>query len=247
MRAFFKSLLGKASDLSEPSKLQPIPHESPQPKPPILIWKAIEDGDLEELRRLFRENPDEIDGYTFFGGGTYLHYAAAHSATPAVLDLLIELGFNVNKPGQNWGDVALCSACAEGRADLAECLLDHGSIMDVSDTATNPLFSSIVGYQPHWEPPRESFLDVVRLLLARGIDVTPRYTGKRMIDMDAMAFATIYGRVDIAEAIAEHLHGDDNAAVAASLDEAELIARGNATGGKAFRREREALRQAKPS
>lgn len=50
---------------------------SEQQTVPLRIWAAIRSGDLPALRDVFRSNPAEIDGYTFFVGGTYLHLAAS--------------------------------------------------------------------------------------------------------------------------------------------------------------------------
>ncbi|HYI63393.1 MAG TPA: ankyrin repeat domain-containing protein [Allosphingosinicella sp.] len=204
---------------------------------PAQIWEAIADEDIDEVRRLFRENPQEINGYTYYAGGTYLHYAASHPSV-AIVKALVDIGFEINKPGSLDGDVALTNACAAGHYEVARYLLDHGSVMDVSLSIRNPLFSCISGYVSHEAPPRETFLTVARLLLDRGIDAGARYTSKTMVDMDAIAFAWMWGRRDIARMIAEHLQGEKEAAITRALAEAETVAVGNATSREKFRRER---------
>lgn len=201
------------------------------------IWEAIASEDIGEVRRLFRENPQEINGYTYFAGGTYLHYAASHPSV-AMVEALVGIGFEINKPGSIDGDLALTVACAGGHHEVAEYLLDHGSAMDVSLSVRNPLFACISGYTSHRARPGEDFLTVARLLLDRGIDAGARYTSKTMVDMDATAFASMWGRRDIARLIAERLHGSDEAAIGRALAEAETVAIGNATGREKFRRER---------
>lgn len=204
---------------------------------PALIWEAIRASDLVGARRLFDDNPAEIDAYTFFGGGTYLHYAAAHGS-PAMIQLLVELGFNVNKPGKQAGEVALCEACGAGRPENVACLLALGSVLDVSASVRNPLFSCIPGFSFHRDVAPEAFLTCTRLLLDAGIDATVVYDTDTMVEMDAMAFATMWGRQDIADQIAAHIHWDDAHKVRSALEEAAVIADGNAGNLKAFGRSR---------
>lgn len=202
---------------------------------PALIWEAIHASDLVKASRLFAENPAEIDAYTFFGGGTYLHYAA-EKGSPAMIQLLVELGFDVNKPGKLWGDVALCGACGTGRPENVGCLLGLGSVLDVSASIRNPLFSCISGFTSHRDVAPEAFMTCAQLLLEAGLDASVVYDTDTMVEMDAIAFATMWGRLDIADQIAAHIHGDDEQRVRSALEEAAVIADGNAGNLKAFRR-----------
>lgn len=202
---------------------------------PALLWEAIDSTDLVNARRLFVENPAEIDAYTFFGGGTYLHYAAAHGS-PTMIQLLVELGFDVNKPGKQDGDTALCGACGTGRPKNVDCLLGLGSVLDVSASVRNPLFSCIPGFAFHRDVAPAAFLACANLLLEAGLDASVVYDTDTMVEMDAIAFATMWGRQDIADQIANHLHGGDEQRVRCVLEQAAVIADGNAGNLKAFRR-----------
>jgi len=204
---------------------------------PIQIWHAIKADDVADVRRLFGENPEEIDGYTFFGGGTYLHYAASHGSV-RMIEAMLEIGFALDKPGRLDGELPLNTACGYGRLALARYLLDRGSAMDVSLSARNPLIACISGYANQAEVPDEDFFAIAELLLARGIDASVSYNSRTMVDMDATAFAIMWGRRDIATLIASHLHGDDQVGIEAALAEAEVVAVGNATSRTKFRRER---------
>lgn len=199
----------------------------PQPPKsvPLQIWEAIRTGAIADLERLFRENPDEVDGYTFFAGGTYLHFAAANAVNAAVVAAMLDIGFGVNKPSTGEGELAICPACGAGNIAIVRLLLDRGSLLDVSTPIRNPLISAIIGYQPHRKENRGDHLEIARMLIERGIDVTPVYRSEANGDLDAIAWAMLWGRTDIARLIAVRLHGGDEAEVEAALADADRRAR----------------------
>jgi ankyrin repeat protein len=162
-------------------------------KSPIAeIWEAISEGDIDETRRLFVRYPDKINAFIPFGGGTFLHLAASKQNVE-MIELLIGIGFDINKNGRVAGDTALTTAASYGNYPVAKYLLDHGAEMDTESPEKNPLFGAIIG----------SSLEIAKLLLDRGIDSGARYTGESMKGMDAIAFALERGERDIAATIAK--------------------------------------------
>jgi uncharacterized protein len=111
-------------------------------------------------------------------------------------------------------------------------LLDHGATMDVSETVRNPLFAAISGYTEHPDHssgvPQAGYLELACLLLDRGIDYRVVYDdGDRWKRMDALGFACMWGRQDIARMIAERIAPGDPAAIEQLLAEGEKAAERN--------------------
>ena len=77
------------------------------------------------------------------------------------------------------------------------------------------------------DTPPENYLKIAELLLDHGIDSTVRYNTDTMKDMDAMAFACMWGRQDIARLIAERQADGDPETVETLLAKAEEIAEAN--------------------
>lgn len=203
--------------LVEPSLLTVRrPHTGGAMNPPFMpsIALAIDAGDAEKVRALFREHPEQLHAFTPFAGGTWLHYAARDS-TLEMVKLLLEIGFDVNIPARE-GELALSRAAVGGHFDIAEHLLDQGSAMDVGSSSRNPLFSAIVGRSP----------EIARLLLERGIDSTVRYEGDWK-KMDAVAFAMMRGEREIARIIALWNAAGDETAAERALAEGLKVARKN--------------------
>ena len=162
------------------------------------ISAAIRAKDLEFVKRFFAENPDYLDSYTPFAGGTWLHVAASDGDVPIVRHL-ISIGMDVNEGDMRDGRSPLVNAAHENY-DVAVYLLDQGAKMDVSASVRNPLFAAIAGRSP----------DIAKLLLDRGIDSTARYNSATMKEMDAVAFAMMHGTRDIAHMIAlKNAEGDE--------------------------------------
>lgn len=122
--------------------------------------------------------------------GSWLHIATEYSKME-IIELLLELGINVNVKGGPSGGSPLNIAASEGNVELVQYFLEYGAEMDISEPERNPLFSAI-----HY-----GRTDVVKLLLNAGIDVQVKYSGKTMKDMDALAFAKEWGRAEIASIV----------------------------------------------
>jgi ankyrin repeat protein len=180
------------------------------------ISAAIRSHDLLAVKKLFVDHPDHIDAYTPFAGGTWLHFAAGHDSVEIVAHL-IDLGMNVNEGDMREGRTPLVDACAAGNFDIAKYLLDHGAQLDVSASVRNPLFAAIA----------EGSIAIVKLLLNHGIDASVRYDSDTMKNMDAVAFAMMWGQRDIAHVIALGNAGGDEAAAQAAMAEGLRIAQEN--------------------
>lgn len=176
---------------------------------------AIRSNDQNTIRAEFERNPNHRTGRTPFAGGTWLHFAAS-SGTPDVVQLLIDLGMDVNQPGFQEGELAICRAIDSDRSDNAKVLLDSGSRLDTSKSVRNPLFAAIVGGSEQG----------VRMLLSAGIDASVRYNSSTMRNTDAMSFAIFRGRhygariTRLAEIISDHLAEGDEALAQNLLDDA---------------------------
>ncbi len=70
-------------------------------------------------------------------------------------------------------------------------------------------------------------------MIEQGIDLTACHIQQSKVDMDAAAFAYMFGRREIAEAVIFALYGNDERAMASAWAEAIEVALGNA-----FRREK---------
>ena len=186
---------------------------------PKQIADAIASENCEAIRRLFKENPEQVGWRTPFGAQTWLGYAAQIGKLNSAKEL-IAAGVDAN-----WGDKRenrkpLCSAASNNHYDVAEYLLGVGADMDTSISVRNPLFAAIVGRSP----------EIVRLLLESGIDGSVRYDSETMKDMDAVAFALMRGETECARAIALWNSSGNEKTAELDLHQADLIAERNAHG-----------------
>jgi ankyrin repeat protein len=86
-------------------------------------------------------------------------------------------------------------AAVKGREEIVRRLIERGATLDVSEPTRNALFGAIYGRS----------IGCVKLLLEAGIDARARYTGQRMKNMDAAAFADERGEKEIAAFIRDFL------------------------------------------
>jgi len=91
------------------------------------IFSAIAAGDLDVVRGLIEQHPDALDQRlsSRYHGQTPVHYAIARTR-PDILDLLIEMGADVDAPDGN-GQTALEFALLRGDADAAGRLRAAGA------------------------------------------------------------------------------------------------------------------------
>ncbi|WP_038171597.1 ankyrin repeat domain-containing protein [Verrucomicrobium sp. BvORR106] len=150
---------------------------------------AIKAADVTKVRALIGESKERLKLMTAFG--TWLH-VAAQAGSPAIVECLLSLGADVNAKGGAFGGAAINVAAAFGNLKAVELLLAAGAALDVSEPERNPLFSAIQGGSSK----------IVKLLIAKGIDVRVKYTGNSMKDMDALGFAEERGESEIANYLA---------------------------------------------
>ena len=157
------------------------------------IYNAIEAGDTVQLKLTINEFPDYIDYITPFAGGTWLHYAA-RQGNIKVVNCLLDLGFDPNKVDSLDGGLPIVRASHGAHVDVVLRLLRAGSCLEVSgaDSASNPLFAAIQG----------GSIEIVKTFLDAGIDTSRTYGEKDNID--ALAFAILYGQTEIAQVLALH-------------------------------------------
>lgn len=184
---------------------------------PKQLSDAIESEDCEKIRRILKENPEQISWHTPFGAHTWLGYAA-QTGKVAAARTLRDAGIDVNTGDSREGIRPICCASANGHYEMVCFLLSSGAILDVSSSVCNPLFAAVIG--------RSS--KIAQLLLSAGMDSTVRYTSKTMKDMDAVAFALMRGETDCAKVIAAWNAKGDEDQIRIALEEADRIAEQNA-------------------
>jgi ankyrin repeat protein len=147
-------------------------------------YDAIKNSDLDALRSFLDSDPTLAHAMTPFGP---LLHVAARLGDEQMIDLLLERGADIEARGGILGGTALNEAASDARLGAVQLLLRLGAQMDVSEPERNPLFSAI----------HSGSLEIVRLLVERGIDTTVAYTGESMKNMDASAFALEMGKTKI--------------------------------------------------
>lgn len=180
------------------------------------LWDAIAARNTAEVQSVLADDPSLLDTRPPFGGGSWLHLAAALGNLETVTHL-VKSGLSVNDEGRREGDRPLCCAAHNDNVEVAKFLIKQGSLLDTSKSVRNPLFAAIVGRSPK----------VVSLLLGSGIDASVRYNSDTMTNMDATAFALWRGENEIASIIARHLARGDETQVRERLNEATRIVSGN--------------------
>lgn len=73
--------------------------------------------------------------------------------------------------------------------DIVKYLVRAGAELDVSLAKRNPLFGAIYG----------GHKNVVEFLVEKGIDISIRYTGENIKNMNAYEYAIEFGQTEIAE------------------------------------------------
>ncbi|WP_336866140.1 ankyrin repeat domain-containing protein [Peribacillus frigoritolerans] len=156
------------------------------------IRDAIKSGKLDTVIDLLEKEPEMLTWMTPFG--TWLHIAAAYGHLE-IIEYLINAGIDTNAQGGTSSANALERAATKGHLDIAEYLINQNFEMDTSEPDRNPLFAAIYG--GHFE--------IVKLLVENNIDISIKYSGENMKDMDAYAFAIERGNTEIADYLKEKL------------------------------------------
>ena len=160
--------------------------------PHLLIYEAIDEGDIDQLRSLFVHFPDFVN-WEVPGFGTWLIYASRFASVD-VLNFLINAGFDVNALNNRGDAGTLEGAAQEASVENTAFLLNRGATIRTESSTLNPLFGAIIGQS----------LEVAELLLDSGIDTSKRYVlgAPDNPSIDAVAFAMLRGEQEIAHQIA---------------------------------------------
>ncbi len=151
------------------------------------IRQAIKNSDQSKLESLLASDPSQINATTVFGN--WLHFAISFNARMEIIKYLIEKGVDINQKAGILKGNALNIAATERRIDVVNYLLEKGAEIDISEPERNPLFSAIYS----------GSIDIVEVLIAHKVNFKIKYTGERMKNMDALAYAKERGQIEIAE------------------------------------------------
>ncbi len=160
------------------------------------IRSAIKKGQLDLLKNLLKGESEMLTWETPFG--TWLHVAVAHGHLE-IIKFLLAAGIDVNVQGGTFSTNALERAATKGYVDIAEYLIKHNIEIDTSEPDKNPLFAAIYG----------GYFGVVQLLVENNIDITIKYSGESMKNMDAYAFAIERRETEIAAYLNKKLDEQD--------------------------------------
>ena len=145
-----------------PKQTRPQAHSVPAGKQSSSIHEAAEDGNLEKVKALLKDNPRWVFRKDH-EGRTPLH-AAASKGHKDVAKLLMDYKSDVNAK-KKYGYTPLHYA-AHGHKDVVELLLAKKADVNARDN---------IGYTPLHEAARNGYKDVAALLLANKADVNAKY------------------------------------------------------------------------
>ena len=152
---------------------------------------AIKRHKFDALKEQVEENPDVVN-YSNDIYGTLLHYAAHNGETNEV-EYLLEHGSDINRIENELS--ALSQAVRGNKIDNVNKLLDSGAVLDVSNSINNPLFFAI----------SKGYIDIARVLIDAGIDLTVVYKTKDNPWWDTLSFAQYYEQDEIVKLIKDKL------------------------------------------
>ncbi|MFJ8219748.1 ankyrin repeat domain-containing protein [Bacillus cereus] len=150
------------------------------------IRNAIKIGDINRMKQLMGYDTKLLNAKTSFG--TWLHIAAKKGNLD-IVKFLVEEGIDIDARGGTFDSSALNSAAGSGYLDIVKYLVRASAELDVSLAKRNPLFGAIYG----------GYKNVVEFLVEKGIDISIRYTGENIKNMNAYEYAIEFGQTEIAE------------------------------------------------
>ncbi|OWT47633.1 ankyrin repeat domain-containing protein [Bacillus sp. K2I17] len=150
------------------------------------IRNAIKIGDINKVKQLIGNNTKLLNTKTSFG--TWLHIAAKKGNLD-IVKFLVQEGIDIDARGGTFDSSALNLAAGSDHLDIVKHLVNAGAELDVSLAKRNPLFGAIYG----------GHKNVVEFLVEKGIDISIRYTGENIKNMNAYDYAMEFGQTEIAE------------------------------------------------
>ncbi|KLA31126.1 ankyrin repeat domain-containing protein [Bacillus cereus] len=150
------------------------------------IRNAIKNGDINKVKHLIGNDTKIINAKTSFG--TWLHIASKKGNLD-IVKFLVQEGIDIDARGGTFDSSALNLAAGSGNLDIVKYLVRAGAELDVSLAKRNPLFGAIYG----------GHKNVVEFLVEKGIDISIRYTGENIKNMNAYDYAMEFGQIEIAE------------------------------------------------
>lgn len=150
------------------------------------LRSVIKTGRIEDVAAMLEREPERLRMTSPFG--TALHAACAHGQLD-IVKLLLARGADLNAHGGILGGTPLNTAASEGHLEIVKYLIENGARMETDDPSHNPLLSAIYGWHT----------DVAKFLVESGLDPSVQYSGETHDWTDALSFAVLWGRTDIAE------------------------------------------------
>ncbi len=198
-----------------------------QSSPYAVAWQAVKDDDAARLVQLFNQHTD-VKAWAVPAHGTWLHCAASNGSI-RVFEYLLSLGMDLDAKNRDLA-TPLEAAAASNQLQLVGLMLERGAKISVETATSNPLFACIAGSAVDAHPvhgngnPPTDRLIIAKLLLDAGLDPMLQYDLQAYDRMDAVAFAWMFGRQDIARLVAERIAHSDAVKVEALLQAAERLA-----------------------
>jgi len=170
--------------------------------PPIpRMARAIDNGDIVEIRKVLAEFPDQKT-YPNGGGGSWLHIAVRQGNID-VLDALIDAGIDINIDVE---DPPLAEAASCGQIEAARHLISRGADVNLGRAFIGAINVSNDLNQDSPEREIKAF-ELVKLLVESGADVNRWWyfgDSKKGVIQNALSWAIVNGREDIADYLRAH-------------------------------------------
>ncbi|EEC69618.1 hypothetical protein EE612_060753 [Oryza sativa] len=155
--------------------------------PSAVVLQAALDGDLHLLCEMAKKL--DLRGFKDMNGRNALHLAASYGHLEICKFLVEESGLDVNS-GSHRGETPILLAACDGDINVLIYLLDHGG---------DPAIPNAGGFTPLHYAAEYGHVDVVRLLLSKGVHVDPlNYSGA------PLHLATANDHDQVAKVLLEH-------------------------------------------